>query len=214
LAAAGSMHHRLKQQRVKMLNGQDTTVQTDDEAAYYTASKAAYLKETRFTENTDLRDLDRLLTLELLVFRWQQWLFAGMDYEGDFLENEKQLIQDIKLYSDQINKIKESMGLNKKSRDAAAAEGNFAVWLSDLKARAKVFGVHREKQLTKALVLMQELSAVVGTFDRSDEEERRKIGFESEKDIVGWVRDVMLPEFKALDEHFRAHVQRYFIRDM
>lgn len=116
--------------------------------------------------------------------------------------------------SDQINKIKESMGLTKKARDAVANEGNFAGWLSDLKARAKVFGVHREAQLTKALVLMQELSAVIGTFDRSDEEERRKIGFEDERAIITWIRDVMLPEFQIVDAHFREHAQRYWVRDM
>ncbi len=41
-----------------------------------------------------------------------------MDYDGDMV-NEKQLTADVKLYSDQINKIKESMGLSKKAREAA-----------------------------------------------------------------------------------------------
>lgn len=197
-----------------MVNGQTTTVLTDDEASYFNNSRDAYLKETRFTENTDLRDLDRLLTLELMIFRWQQWLFAGVDYDGDFLENEKQLVQDMKYYSDQINKIKEQMGLNKKARDAMANEGNFAAWLSDLKARAKIFGVHRENQLTHALVIMNELSAIIDSFRRSDPEERRKLGFESEKDIVTYIADVLLPEFRQVDDYFKSHVQRYWIRDM
>lgn len=87
---------------------------------------------------------------------WQQHLFAGVDYDGDMV-NEKQLSADIKLYSDQINKIKETMGLNKKAREEAMSDGNFSAWLTDLKARAKLFGIHREQQLTKALVLMKEL---------------------------------------------------------
>lgn len=208
------MHHRRNPQKVQMLNGQETTVLTDDEAAYYLESKIAYLSETRFTENTDLRDLDRLLTHELMIFRWQQWLFAGMDYDGDLLDNEKQMIQDLKLYSDQVNKIKESMGLNKKSRDAQAADGNFAGWLADLKQRARLFGVHRENQLKTALVLMNDLSAVVSGFDRSDEEERRKLGYVDEAAVLAYVRDIVLPQYKAIDDHFRTHTQTYYIRDM
>lgn len=115
--------------------------------------------------------------------------------------------------SDQINKIKETMGLSKKSREDSLADGNFSAWLTDLKARAKLFGVHREGQLTKALVLMKELFTVVNSFDRSDAEERRKLGFETEAEILDWIRQVMQPEFNALDEYFRAHSQRYWIRE-
>lgn len=116
--------------------------------------------------------------------------------------------------SDQLNKVKESMGLSKKARDSQASEGNFASWLSDLKSRAKVFGVHRQHQLTKALSLMNELSAVVGAFDRSDEEERRKLGFDDEREILAWIRSVMLPEYHALDEFFRENEHRYWVRDL
>lgn len=196
---------------VRMVSGKVTQVQTDQEAEYFEESRDAYLKQTKFTENTDLKDLDRLLVLELMVFRWQQHLFAGADYDGDMV-NEKQLTTDIKLYSDQINKIKETMGLTKKAREEAQADGNFSAWLTDLKARAKLFGIHRENQLTKALVLMKELFTIVNTFDRSDAEERLKLGFENEGEILEWIRNVMQPEFNALDEYFREHSQRYWIR--
>ena len=199
--------------QVRMVSGKVTQVQTDQEAEYFEESRDAYLKQTKFTENTDLKDLDRLLVLELMTFRWTQHLAAGVDYDGDMV-NEKQLTADIKLYSDQINKIKESMGLSKKAREEAMADGNFSAWLTDLKARAKLFGIHRENQLTKAMVLMNELSTIVGTYDRSDAEERRKTGFESEAEIVEWCRNTMLPEFRAIDEYFRAHSQRYWVREM
>ncbi len=208
-AAANQRNMRV----VRMVSGKVTQVQTDQEAEYFSESRDAYLKQTKFTENTDLKDLDRLLVLELMTFRWTQHLAAGSDYDGDMV-NERQLTADIKLYSDQINKIKESMGLNKKAREEAQADGNFSAWLTDLKARAKLFGIHRENQLTKALVLMNELSTIVGTYDRSDVEERRKTGFENEVEIVDWVRSTMLPEFRALDEYFRQHSQRYWIREM
>ncbi len=200
-------------QTVQLVSGKAVTVQTSLEAEWFNETRDSYTSQLKFTEKTDLVDLDRLLILELMVFRFTQQLSAGHDYDGDML-NEKQMLQDLKLYSDQINKVKETMGLSKKSRDDAANEGNFSSWLADLKSRAKVFGVHREKQLTKALALMNELSTVVGAFDRSDEEERRKLGFETEKDIVDWVRETMLPEYHALDQYFRENEQRYWVRDM
>jgi hypothetical protein len=57
------------------------------------------------------------------------------------------------------------------------------------------------------------MSTIIGAFDRSDEEERRKLGFEDEKEIVAWVRSTMLPEYHALDEFFRENEQRYWVRD-
>ena len=197
---------------VKLVSCKDVTVQTALEAQWFNQTRDSYTTQLKFTETTDLLDLDRLLVLELMVFRFTQQLAQGHDYDGDML-NEKQMVADLKLYSDQINKVKESMGLSKKSRDDAANEGNFSGWLADLKSRAKIFGVHREKQLTKALALMNELSTVVGAFDRSDDEERRKLGFESDTEIVGWVRETMLPEYHALDAYFRENEQRYWIRD-
>lgn len=197
---------------VQLVSGKDVTVQTDAEAEWFIETRDAYLGELKFTEKTDLIDLDRMLVHELMVFRWTQHLSAGVDYDGDMV-NEKQLTGDLKLYSDQLNKIKESMGLSKKARDAGEQEGNFGAWLADLKSRAKIFGVHREKQLTKALALMNELSTIIGAYDRADSEERRKLGFETELEIVDWVRTTMLPEFHALDAYFREHEQRYWIRD-
>lgn len=197
---------------VQLVSGKDVTVQTDAEADWFVTTRNAYTGELKFTEKTDLIDLDRMLVLELMIFRWTQHLSAGLDYDGDMV-NEKELTANLKLYSDQLNKVKESMGLSKKARDDSANEGNFAAWLGDVKSRAKIFGIHREKQLTKALALMNELSTVVGSFDRADEEERRKLGFEDEKEIVEWVRDIMLPEYHALDAYFREHEQRYWVRD-
>lgn len=198
---------------VKMVSGKVITVMTDVEAEWFEETRDAYLYELKFTEKTDLVDLDRMLILELMVFRWTLHLASGVDYDGDMVD-EKKLTADIKLYSDQLNKVKETMGLSKKSRDSQASEGNFASWLSDLKSRAKVFGVHRQHQLTKALSLMNELSAVVGAFDRSDVEERRKLGFDDEVEILAWIRSTMLPEYHALDEFFRANEHRYWVRDL
>ena len=198
---------------VPLVSGESVRVQGETEARWFNDSRDMYLKQTKFTETTDLRDLDRLLVLELMVFRWTQYLAAGVDYQG-FEIDEDQLRKNIREYSEQITRLKDSMGLTKKARDDAAAGGDFNTWLTDLKARAKIFGIHRQHQLTKALVLMNELSAIVGAFDRSDTEEREKLGFESEGEILDWIRNRMLPEFREVDEFFRTNDQRYWIRSL
>jgi hypothetical protein len=199
---------------VTLVSGDKAQVLTVEEAEYFNRSRDAYLQQTRFTEQTDLADLDRLLTLELLVFRWRQFLFCGYDYHGDEIEDEAKMVDKVKYYSDQINKVKESMGLNKKARDDAANEGSFALKYADLRAKAKIFGIHRVRQLQEALTLFEQLSDVISAFYRSDEEERRKLGFETEAQICEWIRDVALPEYRQIDEFFREHEQRYWIRTL
>lgn len=198
---------------VTMVSGESLQVQGDVEARWFNATRDQYLSELHFTETTDLRDLDRLMVLELMVFRWTQQLAAGRDYSGYEID-EDQLRKNIREYSDAVTKIKDSMGLTKKARDDAANTGDFATWLADLKMRAKAFGINREKQLSKALVLMNELFSIVNAYDRSDDEERHKLGFESDAEILKWIREVMQPEYKAVDEHFRDSDQRYWVRSL
>lgn len=199
-------------QVVRNVAGEELTVLTLAEQRWFESSRDTYLDQTKFTETTDLRDLDRVLFLELMVFRLSQQLAVGHDYDG-FEIDDNALRRHVREYSEQITRLKASMGLTKAARDEATSGASVATYISNLLQRAKLFGIHREQQLTRALVLMNELSSVVGAFDRSDTEERAKLGFEDEKEIVEWIRTVMLPEFRSIDEHFRQHQQRYWIRD-
>lgn len=192
---------------VTTVSGERMVVLTEAEARWYERTRADYDKELRFTETTDLRDLDRVLLLELLIFRWGQHLAAGGDYDG-FEVDEDKLRMQLRQFSDQLTKIKESMGLAKRVRDAATAEGNFAAYIADLRLRARTFGYHRTNQLQEALALMNDISAVVGVFTRCDKEEREKIGYESEKDIVDWIRADVLPKYHQIDAYFRENEQR------
>jgi hypothetical protein len=202
-----------KPTKVRLISGEIATVQTEDEAIWFNRTRDTYEKQLKFTEQTDRSDLDRLLILELMVFRWTVQLSRGEDYDGDEL-NEKQMVQDLKLYSDQINKVKESMGLTKKQRDAASNDGNFALWFQDTLARAKMFGFHRQNQLNQMISLGKELFYIVNTYDRGDAEERQKFGFSTEADILEWIRNRMQPEFNELDEYFRKNEQRMWVRDL
>lgn len=188
-------------------------VQTEVEQRWFNATKAKYLAENKFDQVTDYQDLDRLLLLELLVFRWSQHLASGWDYQKNLVDDDL-LRKQLKEQSDVILKLKQSLGMDKKTRDAALADGNFHTWFMDVKRRAKAFGIHRENQLNKALALINDLSGHLGAFDRSDEEERKKIGFETEKDLIAWVRDEMLPAYRAIDEYFLEHEQKMWRRDL
>lgn len=192
---------------VETVSGEKMQVQTESEQRWYKKTREDYGKQLRFTDTTDLRDLDRVLLIELMLFRWGNWLSQGADYTG-FEVDEDKLRMQLRQFNDQLTKVKESMGLAKRIRDAATAEGNFSAFITDLKMRAKQFGLHRENQLQEALVWMNDLSAIVGVFDRSDREEREKIGFETEADILNWIRHEMLPAYKAIDEHFRENEQK------
>lgn len=198
---------------VRMVSGKTSHVMTAAEQEWWNESRDAYMAQTKFTEVTDMRDMDRLLAMELMVFRWTQWMSAGLDYDGDMIVSEKDLQLQLKGYSDQITKIKASMVLSKDARDAAANEGNFARWFSDLKARARIFGIHREEQLQVALTLFNELSATVRVFLAADEEERGRTGLRTSDEVLRYINDDIIPRYKALDEYFQEHEQRLWVKD-
>jgi hypothetical protein len=198
---------------VALCSGETLRVQTAVEQRWFNDTKAKYLSETKFTDTTDLQDMDRLLCLELLMFRWNQHLASGYDYYNNVIDDDL-LRKQVKEQSVAITALKTSLSLDKKSRDAALNEGNFNAWFTDVKRRAKLFGIHRETQLTKALSLMNELAGIIGAFDRSDEEERKKLGYTNEVEIVAWIRESMIPDFKAVDEHFIENEQKMWRRDL
>jgi hypothetical protein len=197
--------------RVQQLNGQRLEVQGDAEAQYYREQQKKYLSENRFTAASDLADLDRLLFLELLDFRWRLWLASGKDYDGFLTPNqEDQLRKNLKENSPLISQIKNDLGLTKSARDKESAE-SVGAYIVELKKRAKEHGIRREKQLTRAICLVQELSSLLGTYDRSNQLERSKIGLDTPEDILDWIRTSMLPQFAEVDAYFRAHHQKFWV---
>jgi thymidylate synthase len=180
-------------------------VQGRDEEKFYNAQKRKYLAENKFDAITDLADLDALLMHELLDFRYSTQLASGKNYEGLFLNYaaEEQLRQNKLAEAKVIGEIKKNLALNRAARDAS--QGSTADYISDLLKRAKEFGINRDNQIVKAIVLAQELKSVVETFDRSNDTEKRVVGIESEADIVQWVREKFIPGFDAVDLAFREN---------
>lgn len=198
--------------KVRTVSGFEIEVMGRPEAKYYRDQQVKYLAENKFTAVTDLADLDRLLFLELMIFRWTGWLASGKDYDGYLAPSqEDQVRKNIKEVGPQISTIKQDLGLTKSQRDKEAFE-SVGQYLVDLKARAKEHGVRREKQLTTAICLVKELFSLIGTYDRSNELERSKIGLETPEDILDWIRNHMKPEFDAVDEYFQQNQQKFWVR--
>lgn len=200
---------------VKTLAGQTIQVQGDGERDFYVNQQRKYMSENSFSAIADLQDLDRLLFLELLVHRATCWLSSGHNYYGELLSpsEEADCRKVIKENSPLISTIKNDLTLTKSQRDKEQFE-SVGKYLSDLKARAREHGIKREKELAKMLSLGKELFSLVGTFDRADEVERQKLGLESSDDVVDWVRTVMKPEFDRIDDYFRTHQQRFWVRQI
>lgn len=179
------------------------------EAQRYDESLAAY-STVQFTERSDLEDLERVLFMELMCYRWGRWLMAGREYDGTLIGNEGDLRRWINDYATQITKVKESLKLDRRGRESDAAATFHERW-TKLADHAKEFGIMREKQLGRALEIMQGLFSIVATFDRCDEEERGKIGFPDEAAIVAYIRESR-PAFDEIDAHFRQNSQRMWVR--
>lgn len=185
-------------------------VQGPAEEARYNEGLTAYTTNVAYTERSDLEDLERILYMELMVYRWGRWMMAGKEYDGTIITNEGELRRWISDYTDKITKTKESLKLDRKGRENDQSATFQQRW-ERLAQHAQDFGIMREAQLGRALEIMQGLFGVVAAFDRSDEEERTKLGFPDADSIVQYMRESR-PEFDAIDEYFRTHDQRFWVR--
>ena len=192
-------------------SGQYIEVLGDAERDFYEGQRKAYMAQNLFTNTSDLMDLDRLIVLEVLIYRATSWIGRGQDYDGLPLSDSAETAQrrSLKETSTLISVIKNDLGLTKLQRDKDAYS-SVGTYITQLKARAREFGIHREKQVATGITLNKQLFAIIGAYDRSDEVERKKIGFENADEILDWIRTVMIPEFDAVDAHFIEHTQKYW----
>lgn len=197
--------------RVHDLSGQELDLLTKAEQRFYEKAQAKYVGENTFTQASDERSLDRLVLFETLMFRWQSQIASGLDYDQNPLNNaeQEQIRKNMKEYAVAISAMHNELGLSKAQRDKDQHE-SVGAYIMNLQARAKEFGVHREKQVDLSLTLIHELFAHVGAFQRSDEYERGRLGFKTEADIVKWIVDVMEPRFKQFDDDFINNQQKYW----
>lgn len=200
---------------VTTLTGHQLTLQTVDEQTFYQDARDRYLSQNVFTVASDLRALDRLLFFEVQMFRWQSILAVGLDYDYDIVDGAMEAVfrKNIKETAPLISQIQIDLGLTKSARDKNSHE-SVGGYITQLQIAAKEHGIRREKQLGKAIELVKELFAVAGAYKRSNENERRKLGFESAEDVIDWVLEVMKPQFDEVDEYFRKNHQRFWLRKL
>jgi hypothetical protein len=191
-------------------SGGTLPLQTADEADWYDQRRDQYVAQNRFPNVSDLLDLDRLLQLEIMTFRWGQWISQGFDYMHTLVD-QTELQKHIREYSREIRDVKVSLGIDKVSRDKEKGE-NVADYLKTLLERAKTFGYHRNRQYELAVTLMYELRSMVLTYDRCDEIEREELDL-SQGTIMDWIRERMIGEWDELDQNFREN-QKIWIREL
>lgn len=206
---------RRTREKVQSLDGQEIQLLHVNEKKLYEGAQQRYLKDYTFTAANDLREIDRLVLLEVQMYRAQWYLAAGEDYDAVTLEakEEVELRRSMKDLSAQIVELQRNLGLTKAQRDKQDVD-SVGGYITQLKQAAKAHGVRREKQLGKSIELLKQLLALTGAYSRSDENERRKIGVENADQIIEWIEEYLRPEFDAVDEYFRHNEQRFWVRNL
>lgn len=196
--------------KVKTAAGATLEVLTQDEKKFYEGQVKIYREEFGFTSPSDMADLDLLISQELMNYRWTQQLVTGKDYASQPLSLvvADQYRRNQNDAARSISQMKTTMGMTRGARDAD--KGSVGEYISGLLRSAKAFGVHRQEQVILVLTLYNELSSIIGTFDRSNEVERQKVGIESAEDIVEWIRTEAIPRYLKLDRDWVDSTQKYF----
>lgn len=195
---------------VQLPSGAQFYVLTQDEVDYVQDRVKRYTSDNHFTNVSDLQDVDRLVTMELLSHRWTLWVSRRKDYFDDDID-EKAFRASINDYSSEVRQLKKALGIDKLTRDKQKGDDSVTEYLAQLRIRAKEFGVMRNTQLNKALELFNQLKMLLTLHDNSDEVERREMHC-TEDDIFEWMRQVAFPEYDVIDAHFRENSQKYWIR--
>lgn len=198
------------QLQILLPSGATLTVMTVGERDYLHERIGLYHDHNQFTNISDLQDLDRLMGMELMVYRWQNWQGTGTDYNGEPFD-ERYLNAQMKDYSTELRQLKKLLGLDRPARERAKGEGSVPHFWANLLERAKAFGVMRERQLDRALELTNELIGMVQLHDNATPKEREEMHVQTE-DVIAWIREVYTPEYQSIDAHFRANEQRFWVR--
>lgn len=183
----------------------------DREVGYFQERVKKYLTDNHFTNVSDLATLDQVLMGELLVWRWQNWVSQQKDYWGDPVD-ESGMAKTIKDMSSELRQLKNSLGMDKVTRDRQRGEESVAAYIKNLKIRAREFGVNREKMCGKSIELFQQLKAEITLYDNCTEDERRELGITTDE-LLDKIRKVLIPEFDAVDKYFREHQQKTWVRE-
>lgn len=196
---------------VTLPSGAVFKVLTGEERDYVSDRVREYVSTFRWENTSDLQDVDRLLILELFVFRYGLWLSRTKDYWDEGID-EQRLQKSLHDMSGELRQLKKHLGIDKVSRDKERGDDSVPAYLERLQQRAKEFGISRENMLQKGIELSQQLIALYTLHKNCTPDEQIEQQCRAE-DLVAWIGDCFVPQFQAVDEHFRSNVQRFWIQD-
>jgi hypothetical protein len=190
-------------------SGASITVMNQSEADYYDQVHQRYISDNKFKNVSDILELDRILVMELMCYRWGIWILAEEDYFGRKI-NPTEVQKSIETYSREIRGIKKDLGIDKSTRDKDKGD-SVAEYIQMLGIRAKEFGIVRNKQSAKAIEILMEAKALITLYENSSDSERKefKANFE---DIIDWFKS-KFDEFSDIDSDLRKD-QAMWIRDL
>lgn len=179
------------------------------EADFYNQMRDRYGQDNKLKNVSDFLELDRILLMETMSFRWGQWLLSGSKYDGSRI-NPKEIQTSISSYSKEIREIKGALGIDKVTRDKDKGS-NFAEFMNMLSLRAKEFGVHRDNQIVEAINMLNEFFAAATASRNMNEREQKEFNMRAD-DVI----DLILSrekDYQKIDEQFKKN-QKIWIRDI
>ena len=194
---------------VQLPSGATYYVLTDDEQRYLHDRIQRYLTDNHFVNVSDVQDIDKMITFELLIHRWTLWLSKGRDYYDEDI-NIKQYSEMVHGYSTEVRQIKKALGVDKNTRDRTRGDDSLAALWDNLKRRALEFGYKRNEEVDHVITSFQRLKAMLTFHDKCDDIERKENACEM-KDVVEVLRDE-IRKFDLIDEKFKVEKQVLWIR--
>lgn len=181
------------------------SVKEKREQEFYNTLKDKILNDYEFTDPNDFADLDRILNLELMIFRMTNNLNAGIDESGLPLSpmDHSRMVKSLSDSANLLSKAKDNLGLSRTARMAENDGESVSQYISDLLDRAEAEGVRRNAQVNKALALFNEVYNVASTYLRSNEFERNQFGYPAAEDVLEWICNSVYPEYEEVDNAWR-----------
>ena len=197
---------------VMLPSGQTTSVSRDTEAEYLESKAAEYQEQFAFTNPVDLGVLDMIVSMEMLVWRWQRWLNLGHSDDGEPIAV-KQITEAMKQTSAELRLLRSSLGMDKVTRDRTTGDGSLPEFVARLKEGAKAMNVFRCEQVDITLEHGMQLITLANIWRNGDPEEQEMFGCTSDE-IMQWILTVYAPAMKTASDYFATNVQSIWIREM
>lgn len=145
---------------VTLPSGATYYVHTDGEEHYLRDKITRYLSDNHFVNISDMQEIDRMITFELLIHRWSMWLARGKDYWNESI-NTKQFSDMVQDYSREVRQLKKALGVDKTSRDKTRGDDSIAALWDNLLRRAREFGYMRNEQMTQVITSFHRIKAMI-----------------------------------------------------